>query len=156
MEHLEMVHSVLKHPEVFPTIADDQTPSADSYSIAPLLANPFAYFLMPAPGCLFLYQPHMTGIMFATHIAVVPSMRGHNAFAAGKESIRWMFENTVAQNLVGFIAHDNRSAIAFALRCGHRKAGRLTNAISVGGERKDMVITEINKAEWLRQKAESA
>src|SRR5574343_1353572 len=145
LNHLPAVTAVLKHPEIYRWIADDQTGPVEHYSAEPLLANEAVYFLMPRPGCLAIYSPLVSGIMYQVHMAIVPSMRGSIGYAAGQETVRWMFENTPARKLVGFTPSNNRVAILFALKQGFRKTGKITGGRQQHGKILDLVITELDK-----------
>lgn len=145
IDDLDLVHSIMKHPDVFPYIKDDRSPSAEDFSAAEALASPVLYFLNPAPGCLFIFYPFVSSTMFEGHTCVVPESRGRVAIQAGKDVIQWMFSNTACEKIVGFFAEDNRRALLGANHMGLRRTHVVTGGMRRDGQKINLVMVEVDK-----------
>lgn len=144
---LEAVHKILGHPEVYPYIRDDLSPSVEEHTTVDTLANPQIYFLMPAPGCLFIFAPVLTGSLYEGHFAALPESRGGPVAAAGRRAVRWMFAHTPCERMVWGIHQDNIRAIRSAERIGLVHTHTLRDSVILDGKLGSLVVMEIGKHE---------
>lgn len=142
---LDIANSIMRHPDVFPFIRDDYSPDVEDFTARTLLEMPMVYFLLPSPGCLFILVPFVTSTMYEGHTAVVPESRGKQAIQAGKDAIRWMFENTRCERIVGFFPESNRRALLGAIHMGMKRTHRIPSAMHFQGIRNDLIMVEVGK-----------
>jgi hypothetical protein len=142
---LETVHSILKHPEVYPHIRDDFSVPVEEYSTAETLACNRIYFLLPVDGCLFIFAPVLTGSLYEGHFAALPESRGGLMTAAGKLAIDWMFCYTPCERMIWCIHQDNLRAIRSAERMGLQHKHTLLDSMRLNGELGDLIVMEIGK-----------
>jgi hypothetical protein len=131
------VAEVMLHPEVRPFIGDDFTPS----DWVPVDRPEWVYLM--APGVVFLCIPLNT-VLWECHVAALPSVRG-DVEGAGRDAVRWMFENTPAQSLVAMVPKPNVAAGRFAEKLGMLLTGRLSRAFMRNGTLCDLLIYGVSK-----------
>lgn len=145
IKDLDLANSILRHPDVYPFIRDDYSPTVEDFTAEPLLNMESVYFLLPAEGCLFMLTPFITSTVYEGHTAVIPESRGKTAIQAGRDAIAWMFSNTRCEKIVGFFHEDNRRAIMWSIKVGMKRTHLLTGAMRLNGVTGDLVMVEVDK-----------
>ena len=141
---------VLLHPEVAPFLFDEGWAWPNSEAIADTLSDPRKFFLMPRPGMLLLARK-LAHSIFEVHQAAIPEVRGPEVVRAGREAVRWLFENVPeCHKLVGLTPTWNIHAIASASRVGFLIEGRLHKAAAWRGQMCDVAVLGLTREEALR------
>jgi RimJ/RimL family protein N-acetyltransferase len=112
----------MKHPDVYPFISDDGSPTAEDYEPKDLLVLEQVYFLSPADGVLFMLVP-VNSVTYEVHTCILPDIRGASSIAHAKELILWMFTNTRCEKIVTTVPVFNLPALALAIRAGMKQEG---------------------------------
>lgn len=134
----DKVNTILRHPEVY-------IPMTGKDEIAPeglcdeLLANPNAFVLSPAEGCVFIFIPY-SEILFYGHYAVLPESRGRVSLRAAQATIDWLFANTLCQSILGLTPISNIPAMYFSQMLGFTIQGLLPASHMEQGKLVDMII----------------
>ena len=117
----EEIKKALCHPDIYPRISQDGSPSRESYKVH-----------MP-DSALFLagYEDSLVGVMifdalspylYDCHIHVLPDQRGH-ALNFAQSSFEYLWNNTRACKVTAQIALIYPDVIKFAQKCGFRCEG---------------------------------
>lgn len=118
----QQIKSIISHPEIYPYIIDDGSPSAEDYDPTPLFEC--CYFLgvfeSEIIGCLFFHPENY--ITYQVHIAILPEYRKSSTSAMNK-SFKWMFENTNCKKIIANVPITNQSAYALVKRAGMKNEG---------------------------------
>ena len=143
---ISTVDFVLKHPSVYPFVQHDYTPPLEQYSSFSLLGRePLVYVLMDDSNSFVGVAASENGALYVVHQNVMPSIRGRLASNICRDMIKWMFENTTAKKLIGYVPELNRKAKMFALFSGFRFEYRLKNAYQKDGELYALDIVSVEK-----------
>ncbi|WP_315132787.1 hypothetical protein [Achromobacter marplatensis] len=134
------IRRMVTSPRVWRWVQD----GCDEAAYQPVLGDGVIY-LRDGDAGLFAFK-QVNAIAWECHSFMADSTR---ADAAGKESIRWMFENTSAEKLFCLIPSGTRHAVAFARRVGFEIEGRLKNAALRNGRRQDLIVLGVSK--WAEQ-----
>jgi len=141
------VNRLLADESVWPMASEDGTTTFDRYHSADqYLMSEICYVLMPREDIVFIGFPRYR-VQYEVHISMLPSARGRTGIRAGRKAIEYMWQNTSARKLVGFIPAYNKAAIKFAELTGFKKEGILSKSFKKDGKMHDMVIFGINKGE---------
>ena len=139
------VNKVLAHDEVFPTASEDGCTAVDRYHMADIyLASDHCVVLLPKPGIVLIAFPRYK-VQYEIHVSMMKEHRGKAGVKAAKEGIEYMWQNTSARKLVGFIPAYNTAAVKFARMMGFKKEGVLTKSYRKDGKMHDMIIVGIQK-----------
>jgi RimJ/RimL family protein N-acetyltransferase len=96
-------------------------------------------------GCDWGWDPHCPDLSLV--IAPAHQRRGY-----GSEVLRlllsYLFGNTVAHNVSGWVADWNRAGLQFATRHGFQECGRLRRAGIQQGSYFDVVVVDLLRPEW--------
>ena len=148
LSDLPLVNRVMKDPSVYPYATYDGREGMDEYSAESILRKgPPWYVLMENTNSFVAMFAPETNATWIVHTNVLPCLRGKQAFKAGKEMARWMFENTTCHNIVGYTPSRNRRALMFNRIVGFKKIGEVKNGIIKDGQLDDLHIVSLVKGE---------
>lgn len=92
---------------------------------------------------VFLGRP-ISPILYETHIVLLPCARGLAAKAA-RHAVRWMFENTQCERLIGCVPVYNKLAINVAHNAGFEDFGINEKSFMKNGKLWDQVFLGISR-----------
>ena len=144
---ISAVDYVLKHPEVYPWISDDGSPSAEEFTSSTMISNPEVFVLMPSDGVVFILHP-WNSITLEVHTNIVPERRGREAISETMKAMSWIFENTGCLKIVTHVPSFNRQAKLFALKCKMKQEGVNRQSFLKDGILYDQDILGITRKEW--------
>lgn len=88
----ELVNSILTHPEIYKTIADDAAPPIEKYKTPE--SEEIIYLVAAGePIGVMIYHP-TSSITVDCHVQVLPQHRKQYAKAFGEAVINWLWKNT--------------------------------------------------------------
>lgn len=138
---VDTVSGFLRHPEIYPAMADDYSDVGMVQQAAVSLISGGVWAVQPSESALFLYFPR-TLTWWEVHTLVLPEGRGKKAIEDGKAGLRWVFNNSSCEKVVSLVPEFNRQALLYAKRVGltveginrksFRKDGHLYDQIQVG------------------------
>lgn len=148
-EDTEYLQSFFDHEEMIHTMIDDYCVE----SIRPSLAE----MLLDATGCICI-EPE-EGIIFMlsirtmtvteVHMMVLPHKRGRVAVKAAQEAMRWYFNGSTCEKIVGMVPVYNKAALKYAEWVGFEVEGRCKNSYRKDGQLHDQIIFGIEKEKFL-------
>lgn len=142
---LERVSLVLSDDSIYIPINGHPCELSIRSSLAKdILIDGRVYVLMPNEFCVFIYFPHSIEL-YTGHSAVLPEGRGKEAIKAGKETIKWMFNNTKCIKLFGLTPIFMRHVAMFNRLVGFTKEGILTDSCSKDGALYDQTLFGLSK-----------
>jgi hypothetical protein len=146
LNDLAAVDFVLKHPRVYPFVRHDYTPPPEQYTAKYLLVDcPRVYVLMDDSNSFVGIAESVNGALYAVHQNVMPEIRGRMAVKICRAMIDWIFENTTAKKMIGYVPEPNRAAKFFALRGGFSFEYRLEKAYQLDGKLYALDIVSVEK-----------
>ena len=144
----ELVKRIVTHPKIYPYVGDD-------FSVDPSLWEPekneaIWYLAVKDEGTiigLFVYFPE-NYVCWHVHVCLLPIAWGRKAILAFCECIRWVFQNTPCERIVGSVPMWNFPAARLARNAGmtefginkasHLKKKRLHDQILFGISKRDI------------------
>ncbi len=108
------INSVLKHPDIWPLIADEET-DIESFD-PPMVDNHYLY----SAGIVYILHPD--GDDFQIHANVTKESR-QDAFKAGQEALKYGFETIGADRIVAKIPIKYGNVYGFTLKHGFEDEG---------------------------------
>jgi len=144
IDNLDHVNSILQHESIYPFITDDGSPSAEDFTVEPLLSNEGCYLLAPDEYSVFMFVP-MNEITYDLHVNVISEGRGQAAVKSIAEATEWMFENTPCQKIIGYIPTICPNVYKFALKTGFEREGYLTKSWKKDGQLYDQYLITMTK-----------
>lgn len=130
----EWLNTWLSQDWVWDSLIDDDTnPKIRNILGSMLLKNPSIYVLHPNENTIFISRPLFGELVRDVHICIAPAGRGEAGIKAGKECLRWIWEYTSCVKLVGFPPAFNKPVIHYALACGFKIEGSLSNSFVRNG-----------------------
>ena len=125
----EIANRIIHHPEIFPMIGNDHTPTDCTTLGNDFLMNPTIWMLHPTEHALFMLTAR-TLTMYECHTMVEPEGRGLAAVKAAREAAKWFFENNeTAEKIITYVPFYNKGAKVFALKVGFLHEGVCTKSI---------------------------
>jgi hypothetical protein len=88
-KNIDLVNSIVNHPEVFPWVSLPGQESVDSS----VLINDDRNIVLEAEGGCFIFVHQEPGL-YEVHSQFLPEYRGKNVFEASQEALKWMFLGT--------------------------------------------------------------
>lgn len=153
---LALVAKIFTHPSIYPCLCDDFYPPPEHFwpNDSPTVAYLLVYDGDELLG-MFMTHP-INGILWEVHHALLPHCWGRRARAAGREYLRWLWSNTQALKVIGFVPSQNQLAIRYAKGLGLVELGRIDRAYMRGGELLDLVIVGTDRPRALSIAFEAA
>jgi len=147
----DRINDIFTDISVWDSISDDGCDDDIKTKIAEtFLYNPNVYILNPMPNAVFVLIPQ-NAITYEVHTAIKQESRGRVGFKAGRDAIKWMFENTGCQKLISWVPEFNRSALVFASMNGFDIEGTSKKSFLKNGELFDQILVGLTKGGWLCQ-----
>lgn len=144
------IKRILSDPSVFFTAKDDGVTSENE--LTELILNS-GIWLKPHQNTLFLFKK-VNHITYDCHVAIIEGPARKFSAKNAVKAAKWLFENTPAQKIMGFIPEHYESAIMLMKVCGGLEEGRLTKSWLSRGIIQDMVLMGITKDEFYKFKQE--
>lgn len=141
-----LIQSLAAHPEIFPFVSDDYSPSPESWK--PVMAEMVVNLVgQDREGCfgfgIFIPRNHAC---YDAHIGFLPRARRHGeALKCFRRMLDWMWHESKAARIVGEVDSRNRRAILFALQAGFVIYGVNRKSKLVGGILRDQVCLGISR-----------
>jgi RimJ/RimL family protein N-acetyltransferase len=129
-ENYALIERIIKHPKVWPWVADDFT-----FEFEP--NGNHLYLSIEDKGIVVLKQ--LNHICYQLHIALLPELWGRGK-GIGAMAQEWIFEKTPCRKLVAFVPEDNKPVKRLAERCGMKEEGRITKSFCRGLVLRDQII----------------
>ena len=138
------IHSILRHPEIYPLISHDGAPSAEEFIVNPEQQIFALGYVEDVPvGCVILHP--RTALCWQVHFQVLPEYRKQYALSMGQEGLEWAWENTTAIKLVAEVPQIYSNVTAFALKQGFQIEGTNRKSTVINGEIIDSLLLGISK-----------
>ena len=139
----DIVRRVMTHPQIWPHISDDGSPSHQDYR--PPEGEHIWYVLAWDNGeellGLWMFHPQ-NAICWEVHTCLLPNAWGERAYTAARALPEWIWRHTPCRRIVTNVPSSNRLALRFALRAGmtifgcnkasYLKHGRLCDQLCLG------------------------
>ena len=137
---VELVASIMRHPRLYPHIADDFYPAPEVFR--PLSGGAIVHLLAYDGAALLgvVITHPINAVLWEVHHALLPCAWGERAHRVALEAEEWIWRNTLAATICGFTPECNKLALKFARRHGGRAVGRIPNAIQRGGKLHDLIV----------------
>lgn len=119
------IREILRHPEIYPLIADDYSGERESFEPSP------AVYLEPVEGVLVMLAP-MLATLWQAHIAALPEAKGRGAEAV-RLAAGWLRDNTRAEQVLAMFPEGNDAVLRLVERCGFVKVGEVEGSFRRGG-----------------------
>lgn len=144
----ELVRRILTHPQIYPYVSDDGSPSPEEFDPRESVRNDAMYFLVPMaaerPAGLYVVYPHNL-VMYEVHACILPEYRGSVAGEAARAMVQWVFERTPCRKLIALVPAFNRLAHQYARRAGFVDVGVITQSYLKAGVLYDQHLLAIEK-----------
>ena len=123
-----LIRSILQHPQIYPYISDDGSPSAEDFQ--PVESDAMWYVLVREQlrdrkqrllG-LWLFVPQNT-VCWEVHTALLPDAWGPLGHEAAREMAKWIWEHTPCKRIITNVPEPNRLALHFAKEAGMEEYG---------------------------------
>lgn len=132
-ESITDAETILRHPDIYKTICDDDSPSIDDICIPEEWRCVVAYDgpnIVPV-GCFILH--YINSVTMVCHVQILPEHREMSA-EIGEAVIQWTRDNTEAEKLIAWIPFDCENVKWFAEKMGFKVEGVSEDSIMKGGE----------------------
>jgi hypothetical protein len=143
LNDLEFVQNILTHESIYENISDDMECNKDILAET-ALSNGNMLLISPNEFTIFLLS-RINLITVEVHTCILPEGRGDIGIKAGKESIRWVFENTGYKKIISWVPSFNKQASLYAIECGFRREGVCKNSFQKDNIIFDMILYGIEK-----------
>lgn len=143
----ELVKAIITHPKIYPFVTEDGAPAPEVFSVRGLVDHPGIHFLAPiaddqVAGVFMVHSE--TPSIYVVHTCILPEFWGR-AEEAGRELIRWVFQNTKCNKLVTYVPKDNRLAYRLAIAVGMQEQGCITESYMKNGVLIDQHVLGIGR-----------
>jgi RimJ/RimL family protein N-acetyltransferase len=136
------VNSILNHPKVRPWLGMDDAP----LDFTEVLGRHDVYALFGECGGQFYH--HVGPQTYEVHSAYLPEARGKVALATTKETLRWMFSQTDATDIITRVPRGNVAAKALARACGLKHATVLPDGWARNGKKIPCDVMSLTLQAW--------
>ena len=141
-----MIKRFVAHPDIYPFVVDDFSPSAEDYQPP---TGKDVYWLFAYRGAvpvgLFLLFP-LNAINFDIHAAVFPWARGTKwSRLAGEAALDWIWKNTRCRRVTAGCPAFNARALGWVKAIGFREFGVNHASFQKSGTLHDLIMLGISK-----------
>lgn len=140
----QLVKRIVTHPEVYPYLSDDGSPSAEQWEPA---EHEAVYYLLVErdgePVGTYMFVPQ-NSVCYEGHTALLPEAWGQGA-EIGIMAQHWLFENSPCQRIVGNAPSFNQRALHYAEKTGMRAFGINRKSFLKNGVLYDQVVLGVSK-----------
>ena len=123
--------AILRHPDIYKTICDDDSPDVEDLCVPEGWLCVVAYIDETPAGCFVLHE--INGVTMQCHVQVLPEYR-HMSAEIGQAVIQWAKDNTDAKKLIAWVPFDCENVKNFAVKMGFKVEGVSKGSIMKGGE----------------------
>lgn len=121
----ELVRQIMTHPQIWPHISDDCSPTAEEFQ--PIMHRHFWYILARHEDTdtllgLWLFTPQ-NGVCWEVHTCLLPVAWGMLGQSAARALPAWIWENTPCRRIITNVPAGNPLALQFAQRAGMKVYG---------------------------------
>ena len=141
----ELIKKIFLHPKIWPYVGDDYAPDPKNWE--PPINDNVIYILVKDGSedlGLVIFHPE-NAVCWESHICMLPIAYGEKTKLAVLGSLRWMWDNTKCQRIIGRIPVFNTLAIACAINTGFTKFGLNPASFMKDGKLHDMVLVGVSK-----------
>lgn len=141
----ELIHALLTHPDILPSISDQDSPELKEEYINP---EKSLYMLVICEGKiagLFMVDSH-NSTLFEVHTNILPNFRNRSLDAC-RSLWRWLCANTNMQTLITQVPKPNQPARRLALAFGMQDFGLIPKAWKSNDELHDIYLMGITKCQ---------
>jgi hypothetical protein len=143
LKDINFVNYILTHESIYEYISDDLECDKNILAKAALSNNSM---LLISPNAFTIYLLNRINcITVEVHTNILPEGRGDTGIKAGRESIRWVFDNTVYKKIISWVPSFNKQAAVYAVKCGFRREGVCEKSFQKNGIIYDMILYGICK-----------
>lgn len=153
-QDLELVHRLCSHPEVYPHIIDDGCPqnSADwhiHYDSRRIYLVPYHIRddRPPTPMGVIAFFP-MNFVLYEGHIFLLPEYRGQVSVEIVHKTNQWLFDNTTAQKIIGFVPVTRIAVKKLMEKCAFKEEGFCPKSVLLNGQLVDQYILGIGRDDY--------
>ena len=140
----ELVKRIVTHPEVYPYLADDGSPTPEDYRA---IEHEAIYYVLverdDVPVGVLLFVPQ-NAVCYEGHTALLPEVWGEGG-KIGQLVIEWMFANTPCRRIVGNAPLFNHRALQYAKKAGMQPFGVNAKSYLKDGVLYDQIVLGISK-----------
>lgn len=144
---LELIRTIATHPKIWPWISDDGAGTPEDYR--PIDHPAVWYVTVVSRGELmgaWAFIPE-NSICWGMHTLLLPKAWGTFAHRALRDLIKWVWDNTPCQRIVGTAPVFNRLVIAFAKGAGMEEYGMNPKSYLKRGKLYDQILLGISRPE---------
>ena len=134
-EDLAIIDGILKHPEIWETIAGDNA-NDDSANHPTPINSDYLYLKGVVDGVVIgLVVVHLTTQgWYQGHVQVLPEYRHDHAFVFGHDALEWIWENTVIPKIIAMVPELYPNVKKFLDLQGFAQEGYITNTYRKNGK----------------------
>ena len=144
-EDISFVNLVLGDDSIYPHNIDDFNDDSLRWRHGEILINnPAMWVIIANVYTVVVFSP-INSVMFDIHTSILPDGRGSFGACAVKEAIEWIFNNTQAVKVIGFIPSFNHRALKYAKLCGFQQEGVVKKSYQKNGILYDQVVIGTGK-----------
>lgn len=143
LDDIEFVQKVLIHESIFESISDDMECNKDILAEAALTSNNLMLISPNEFTVIILNRINL--ITVEVHTCILPEGRGAMGIIAGKDSIKWIFDNTSYRKIMSWVPSFNKQAAVYAIKCGFKREGVCERSFKKNGIIYDMILYGICK-----------
>jgi hypothetical protein len=148
---VEEADPILKHPDIFPDITDDNNPDPDKVDFRPMVENEYNYILkiMDGDEVIGLWTLLELSIgYYDIHTNILPEHRGAKGFDAAEKLLEYMFIRTPATFLMTRVPEGHKHGELFARKNGLLPGWTRKDEIKKNGSMLDMNNFYITIIDW--------
>ena len=148
-EDTEYLQSFFDDESMIHTMVDDYCVEAIRPFLGKMLLTANGSIVIePVDGVVFLLTVK-TMTITEIHMMVLPHKRGKVAVKAAHDAMKWYFEGSTCEKLVGMVPVYNKAALKFADWVGFEIEGTCKNSYRKDGKLHDQIIFGIEKEKFL-------
>jgi hypothetical protein len=140
---LDQVREILTHPEIYPHMGDDFTPPSSRFEVN--RHDDIWYVMVRSPDFwdvmgVFTFIPQ-NRVCWEIHVALLPGLQARDKWAAARQIVPWLGQNTECKRLTASVPACNRPAIFYGMiGIGMELVGRHPRAFMKDGELQDLIL----------------
>jgi hypothetical protein len=143
----ELVRQIVTHPKVYKWMQSDGAVPAEEYR--PPAIEGIWYVLVKSGDealGLFMLVPQ-TNVAAQVHACLLPAARPF-AVEIYRQGIRWLWEATTLESLIGFTPSYNFAAARVAEKAGMKRIGVVPRSLKKFGKLQDQIVFATGRCEW--------
>jgi hypothetical protein len=149
MDDIELVRSVLLHPDVYPWISDDGSPVAAESKMPEVLLGSDENFVLSPHSTVVMVFVRRNRIEYEIHTNIIPEGRGRKSFPRVASTLDWMLDYTPCRKFTTSVPTFNRAANWYARKFGMTQEGVNRQSFLKNGELYDQILFGLTREEWI-------